>query len=85
MNEDIYVSPDVPKMYTISYMHYSTIGTIIGISVGLIVSILFPTEQNIDPKLLTPFVRKMYLKHTDKLIDEKKTEDYISDCWDSKL
>lgn len=63
MNDDVYVSPNVSKIYTISYTHYTTIGTIVGLVVGLIVSLLFPTDKNVDPKLLTPFVRKMYLKY----------------------
>lgn len=58
MNEDVYVSPNVQKIFTISYAHYTTIGTVIGIVVGLAISLLFPTDQKIDPKLLTPFVRK---------------------------
>lgn len=76
MNEDIYVSPNVWKIYTVSYQHYSTIGTLVGIAVGLIVSLLFPTKQNIDPKLLTPFIQRfMYPKYMDKT-NGIKTEDY---------
>lgn len=59
MNEDVYVSPDVWKIYTVSYMHYSTIGTLVGLVVGLVVSWLFPSDQKIDPKLLTPCIRKI--------------------------
>lgn len=58
MNEDLYVSPNVWKIYAVSYLHFNIIGTLIGIAVGLAVSILFPMEQNIDAKLLSPFVRK---------------------------
>lgn len=65
MNEDVYVGPNVMKMYTIPYAHYTTIGTIIGLVVGLVISLLFLTDQKIYPKLLTPFVRKlMYPEHT---------------------
>lgn len=65
MNEDVYVSPNVWKIFTVSYMHYNTIGTVVGLVVGLIVSLLFPTEQNIDPKLLTPLVLK-FINHKKK-------------------
>lgn len=58
MNEDVYVSPNVWKIYTISYMHYNTVGTLVGIVVGLLVSYLFPTDQKVDLKLLTPCIRK---------------------------
>lgn len=85
MNEDVYVSPNVWKIYTISYQHYSTIGTLIGITVGLFVSLMFPTKQNVDPKLLTPFVRElMYPKHKNKLIDGGR-EKYATDSWNIKL
>jgi len=57
LNEDVYADPNLWKIYTISYFHYSTLGTIVGIAVGLAVSLLFPLDQEIDPKLLTPFVR----------------------------
>lgn len=58
MNEDVYVSPNVWTIYTVSYFHYSTIGTLVGIVIGLAVSLLFPTDEPVDPKLLTPFIRK---------------------------
>ncbi|VVC39887.1 Sodium/solute symporter [Cinara cedri] len=64
MNDDVYVSPNVLKIFTVSYLHYNTVGTIIGIVVGLVVSVLFPMDQNIDPKLITPCVRKfLYPKY----------------------
>lgn len=59
LNEDVYVSPKVWTIYTVSYMHYSTIGTFVGIVVGLVVSWLFPSDQETDPKLLTPCIRKL--------------------------
>lgn len=58
MNQDVYVSPNVWKIYTISYMHYSTIGFLIGLAVGAIVSVLSSTRQNVDPRLLAPCIRK---------------------------
>ncbi|VVC39885.1 Sodium/solute symporter [Cinara cedri] len=58
MNEDVYVSPDVWKIYTVSYMHYNTLGSLIGITIGLVVSYLFPTDRKIDSKLLAPCIRK---------------------------
>lgn len=76
MNEDVYVSPNVWKIYTISYQHYSTIGTLIGIAVGLIVSLLFPMKQNIDPKLLTPFIRSFIPPESMDKSNGIKTEDY---------
>jgi hypothetical protein len=65
LNEDVFVSENVWKIYTVSYMHYSTIGTLVGIAVGLVVSLLSPTEQKLDPKLVTPFIRKfVYPSHS---------------------
>jgi hypothetical protein len=69
MNDDVYVSPNVWKMFTVSYMHYNTIGTGIGIVVGLIVSWLFPIDQNIDPKLLAPCMRKKITKQSTKMVE----------------
>lgn len=80
MNEDIYVSPNVNKMFTVSYMHYNTIGTVVALIVGIVVSLVFPTEQKIDPKLLTPCIRKfMYLENTTKTTKREsnnRTEEY---------
>jgi len=58
MNEDVYVSPNVWEIYTVSYLHYSTIGTLVGVAVGLAVSLLFPTDEPVDAKLLTPSIRR---------------------------
>lgn len=69
MNDDVYVSPNVSKIFTVSYMHYNTIGTVIGIAVGLVVSWLFPTDQNIDPKLLAPCIRKKSPKQSIKTVE----------------
>lgn len=92
MNEDVFVSPDVWKIYTISYMHYSTIGTIIGIVVGLAVSLLFPTDKHVDPKLLTPCIRKfVYPKYMTKPRDngaiQSEGSEYrpVSQIQDSQL
>lgn len=79
MNEDVYVMPNVWKIYTVSYMHYSTIGTIIGITVGLAISLLFPTDQDIDPKLLTPFVRK--LMYPDYKANNKRNGTKVDDLY----
>lgn len=87
MNDDVYVSPNVWKIYTVSYMHYSTIGIIVGIVVGLSVSLLFPTGQTVDPKLLTPFIRKlMYPNYMVKPVTNGTiTEEYKPVCQDTKL
>lgn len=85
MNEDVYLSENVLKIYTVSYQHYSTIGTLVGVAVGLIVSLLFPTEQDIDPKLFTPIIRRlMYPKYIDKP-NGIKTEEYTPVTQDTKL
>lgn len=92
LNEDVYAGPDVPTIYTISYMHYSTIGTLVGIAVGLAVSLLFPEEeQDVDPKLLTPFIRKfVYPKYMTETVkngrtNNNKTETYELVSQDTKL
>ncbi|CAH1726372.1 unnamed protein product [Aphis gossypii] len=92
LNEDVYAGPDVLTIYTISYMHYSTIGTLVGIAVGLAVSLLFPEEeQDVDPKLLTPFIRKLvYPKYMTETVkngrtNNHKTETYELVSQDTKL
>ncbi|KAL5235937.1 hypothetical protein ACI65C_003347 [Semiaphis heraclei] len=91
MNEDVYASPNLPTMYTISYMYYTTIGTLVGIAVGIVVSLLFPTEQNVDPKLLTPFIRNfVYPKYMTEKVQNggtthNKNETYELVSQDTKL
>uniref|UniRef100_A0A2S2Q026 Sodium-coupled monocarboxylate transporter 2 n=1 Tax=Sipha flava TaxID=143950 RepID=A0A2S2Q026_9HEMI len=87
MNADVYVNPNVNKIFTLSYMHYNTIGTIIALVVGIVVSLMFPTEQNIDPKLLAPCIRKcMYLKNSTKTkCEANKTEEYQLVSQNTKL
>lgn len=87
MNEDVYASPNTWKIFTVSYMHYPTIGTFVGIAVGLVVSLLFPTDQNIDPKLLTPCIRKlMYPKYTTKtILNGIKDEEHLAVSQSTKL
>lgn len=87
MNEDVYMSPNVWKIYAVSYMYYSLIGSLTGIAVGLVVSLLFPEEQDIDPKLLTPFIRKlMYPKYMLKEnLNKVNIEEYNLVSQDNKL
>lgn len=87
MNEDVYVSPNVWKIYTVSYMYYTLIGTLTGIAFGLVVSLLFPQEKDVDPKLLTPFIRKfMYPKYLAKeKLKKVKIEEYKPVSQDTKL
>lgn len=89
MNEDVYVSPNVMKIYTVSYMHYTTVGCLVGMAVGLVVSLLFPTDEQIDPKLLTPCVRRFV--YPDYMVGSKnsngtaKADDYTLVSQDTKL
>lgn len=80
MNNDVYVSPNVWKIYTVSYMHYSTIGFLVGMAVGLAVSLLFPTDQCVDPKLLAPWLRKLthskFLTNTPQLNGTREMTPY---------
>ncbi|VVC39884.1 Sodium/solute symporter [Cinara cedri] len=90
MNEDVYVSPNVWKMYTVSYLHYNTIGIVVGIFVGLAVSLLFPVDQNIDPKLLTPCIRNLvypkYMMTSNRTSNNRsKQEEYSPVIQDTKL
>lgn len=91
LNEEVYASPNVPTIYTVSYMHYSTIGTVVGIAVGLAVSLLFPTDQNIDPRLLTPCIRNFvypkYMAETVKngVTCHNKTDTYELVSQETKL
>lgn len=87
INEDVYASPDVWSIFTVSYQHYSTIGFLIGIVVGLAVSVLFPTDQKVDPRLLTPCVRNLvYPKYTPKNKSiVTKTDEYTAVSQDTKL
>ncbi|XP_050435700.1 sodium-coupled monocarboxylate transporter 1-like [Adelges cooleyi] len=89
MNDDVYVSPDVPKIYTLCYNHYSTLGMLIGLAVGLAVSLIFPTEQDYDPKLLTPCIRNFvftkYTAHTKKPEDGEPTAEEYALVQDTQL
>ena len=86
MNEYVYVSPKVMK---ISFMHYTTVGSLVGVAVGLAVSLLFPTNEEVDLKLLTPCIRRFM--HPDYMISLKKSngttkaEDYTLVSQDTKL
>jgi len=83
LNEDVYASPNVWTIYTVSYMHYSTIGTMVGIAVGLAVSLLFPTDDNVDPRLLTPCIRNfVYPKYMAKTVLNGKTTHNKTDTYE---
>lgn len=52
---------DAPfKIYNISYLYYTMVGALITITVALIVSFCmgFNGINRVDPKLLSPFVRR---------------------------
>lgn len=88
MNDDVYVSPNVMKIYTVSFMHYTTVGSVVGVAIGLIVSLLFPTDEEVDPKLLTPCVRRfMYPDYMIRSKNSNGTEaaDYTLVSQDTKL
>ncbi|XP_060874215.1 sodium-coupled monocarboxylate transporter 1-like [Metopolophium dirhodum] len=92
LNEDVYASPNVWTIYTVSYMHYSTIGTLVGIAVGLAVSLLFPTDENVDPRLLTPCIRNfVYPKYMAETVPKNgktthnKTDTYEPVSQETKL
>ncbi|VVC39888.1 Sodium/solute symporter [Cinara cedri] len=90
LNDDVYVSSNTWKIYTVSYLHYTTIGTVVGIVVGLAVSFLFPTDEQVDPKLLTFCVRKfMNSEYTETKGDQPdyrtRTEKYNPEIQDTKL
>lgn len=74
----MYASPNVWKIYTVSYMHYSTVGTLVGIAAGLVVSLLFPTDDEVDPRLLTPCIRKFTHPSfmTEKNVNRTAVEEY---------
>lgn len=78
INEDVYASSNVWKIYTLSYMHYNSIGLILGIVIGLVVSMLFPTDQKVDPKLLSPCIRN--LVYPDYKAREKSNETISEEC-----
>lgn len=88
MNDDVYVSPNVWKIYTVSYLHYTTIGTIVGIVVGLVVSFLFPTDEHVNLRLLSPCIRKfMYPEFVTTMENHSKhrNEEYRPVTRDTKL
>ncbi|KAL2716754.1 sodium-coupled monocarboxylate transporter 1 isoform X1 [Vespula squamosa] len=46
-------------LYRISYLWYTVIGTLVTLSIGLIVSIISSEDiDKLDPMLLAPFIRK---------------------------
>jgi len=92
LNEDVYASPNVWTIFTVSYMHYSTIGTLVGIAVGLAVSLLFPTDENVDPRLLTPCIRNfVYPNYMTEMVPKNgktthnKTDTYEPVSQETKL
>ncbi|XP_015365034.1 PREDICTED: sodium-coupled monocarboxylate transporter 1-like [Diuraphis noxia] len=83
VNEEVYASPNVSTIYMISYMYYSAVGTLVGIAVGLAVSLLFPMEQNIDPRLLTPFIRNfVYPKYMAEKVPNGRTANNKNDTYE---
>lgn len=77
INDDMYASSNVWKIYTLSHYHYITLGVVVGIAVSLVVSLLFPVDQDINPKLLSPFIRKFaYPEYMSDSKLEAKTREY---------
>lgn len=53
-------------LYRISYLWYTVIGTLVTLSIGLIVSIISSEDvDKLDPMLLAPFIRK-FLRSSNK-------------------
>ncbi|XP_034940823.1 sodium-coupled monocarboxylate transporter 1-like isoform X1 [Chelonus insularis] len=51
-------------IYRLSYLWYTVFGALVTISIGLIVSIIFPERhKKLDPMLVAPFIRR-FLKNT---------------------
>ncbi|KAL4085013.1 hypothetical protein QTP88_027860 [Uroleucon formosanum] len=83
LNQDVYASSNLWSIYTVSYMHYCTIGTFVGIAVGLAVSLLFPTDESVDPKLLTPWIRNFVNpKYMTKTVQNGKTTHNKTDTYE---
>lgn len=88
MNDEVYMSPNVWKIFAVSYMHYTTIGVFVCVAVGLIFSLLFPEDREVDPSLLTPCIRKLvrpnYTVGSNKPNDTM-TDDYTLVSQDTRL
>ncbi len=52
------------KIYALSFMYYIPLGSLLGIVIGLVVSILTGGNnlETLDPKLITPAVRRLLPK-----------------------
>ncbi|KAI4503569.1 hypothetical protein M0802_000972 [Mischocyttarus mexicanus] len=58
--------PELWALYRVSYLWYTLIGTLITLSIGLIVSIISSEDvDKLDPMLLAPFIRK-FLRSSNK-------------------
>ncbi|XP_043502912.1 sodium-coupled monocarboxylate transporter 1-like [Polistes fuscatus] len=64
--EDGNLFPELWALYRISYLWYTVIGTLVTLSIGLIVSIISSEDvDKLDPMLLAPFIRK-FLRSSNK-------------------
>ena len=54
----------VPLIYQVSYMYYCAVGTVIGLSVGIVVSLLTGSQDltKLNPDLLVPQMRRFLPK-----------------------
>lgn len=62
---------DVPYIFRINYMYYSVLGLIVMVLVGYPISILTGGTENLDEKLLAPFLRKKYVQDRKEQIIQK--------------
>lgn len=50
----------VPLLFQMSYMYYTVVGTLIGVSIGMIVSMVTdpPDLANMDRRLISPYMHR---------------------------
>lgn len=62
LTDGVFTHKDLPSLYALSYMYYATLGTLIGIIVGILVSWFSKTKdsdlQNLNPDLVAPVMRR---------------------------
>lgn len=86
INED-HDNSNVFWPFRISFMYYSLLGTVIVYLVGVPVSYLTSTEEDLcqlDDRLLTPMMRKGLKRKQIQLVENRQTATELKELWKEK-
>lgn len=64
-----YDNNKVHWMFRINGMYYSLIGTLLVAICGYVISIATGGNENLDPKLLSPLIRRFYKPEIEKIVN----------------